>query len=680
MSLKRVLGDEEVDELELYTLVLLDHLCVFSLPPLLKICIKMNPVKIFYFEASKLGLGWALLLKKLNLVSGNPKPIKDYILTDTPQNGISEIRFNVFEACKKYQLKIKKLVDECLPKVDSHSRSIYETGVRKKWQLWLEEIIFQRDLGKYICQNSDLLPSQVILVSRFAYLLKIVGLDSQPPDNIMVIPQPFESSTLKYLFGPVIFSTFQIFTSLIKLLPFQKNEITNEEKSNGRIGVAAAWGFEGSDKKRVDDFFWWRQSKIPSKRLLYMFERPDYQPTVNRISELNNLGIEWVTLNKKNSGTVPHSMVINKSSGVAFNLKMTIFYSALVIRGLFGNKFTSSVVSLVVWQHYKSDKLSNIYKNLRLECLFHLDEAGFEHTNLAARKSGAVRIGIHWSCFMNPHHSTIRCHEVMFVWGSHNLKIILDSDSSSKIILISGCYLTESSYKNEHLKGRKVIQTMKDEGVRYTLTLFDNSLSVPNFYNFFLQWLLEDPNLGLIIKRKGKAWIKFQNSNTKELIQQAIDTGRIYIMDKDASPADAALLTDFAVGVTGVSAIAVAALQGARVLYLDFEHLDKGILKPYTLFHSLGQKRCVFFDPQSIKEAVLEYFNNPESNPGLGDASPILDQLDPFRDGKASQRIGEYTAWYLEGLDQGLSKDKALKTATNKYAEKWGQDKVIKSL
>ena len=94
-----------------------------------------------------------------------------------------------------------------------------------------------------------------------------------------------------------------------------------------------------------------------------MFERPDYQPTVNRISELNNLGIEWVTLNKKNSGTVPHSMVINKSSGVAFNLKMTIFYSALVIRGLFGNKFTSSVVSLVVWQHYKSDKLSNIYKN-----------------------------------------------------------------------------------------------------------------------------------------------------------------------------------------------------------------------------------------------------------------------------------------------------------------------------
>ena len=58
--------------------------------------------------------------------------------------------------------------------------------------------------------------------------------------------------------------------------------------------------------------------------------------------------------------------------------------------------------------------------------------------------------------------------------------------------------------------------------------------------------------------------------------------------------------------------------------------------------------------------------------------SPILDQLDPFRDGKASQRIGEYVAWYLEGLSQNSSKDESLRRATKKYAEKWGADKVIR--
>ena len=92
----------------------------------------------------------------------------------------------------------------------------------------------------------------------------------------------------------------------------------------------------------------------------------------------------------------------------------------------------------------------------------------------------------------------------------------------------------------------------------------------------------------------------------------------------------------------------------------------------------MGPKRCVFYDPESLKEAVLGYFNDPESNPLLGDVSSILDQLDPFRDGKASQRIGEYVTWYIENLSKNLSKDEALRKATKKYAEKWGEDKVIR--
>jgi len=315
-----------------------------------------------------------------------------------------------------------------------------------------------------------------------------------------------------------------------------------------------------------------------------------------------------------------------------------------------------------------------------LSCLFHFEEAGFEHVNIASQKNNLVRIGYHWSCYMNPHLATARCQEVFFVWGNHNLKIFLDSNSNSKIILISGCFLTESSHKRERQKGKEAIQDMKERGSRYTLTLFDNSLPVPNFYYFFLQWLIEDPALGLVIKSKGKAWKSFQSADTKELIQKAFDTGRIYIMDADASPNDAALLTNFAVGITGISAIAIAALKGARVLYLDYERQDQGILKSYTLFHSLGPKRCVFFDPQSMKEALLEYFNNRESNPNLGDASPLLDQLDPFRDGKAGQRIGEFTNWYVESLDKNLNKKEALEIATNKYAEKWGHNKVIRKL
>ena len=81
-----------------------------------------------------------------------------------------------------------------------------------------------------------------------------------------------------------------------------------------------------------------------------------------------------------------------------------------------------------------------------------------------------------------------------------------------------------------------------------------------------------------------------------------------------------------------------------------------------------------------MRQSVLEYIRDPESNPNLGDATPVLDQIDPFRDGKASQRIGEYMRWYIGYRDTGLKRDNALSQATLQYAEKWGEDKVVRGL
>ena len=81
-----------------------------------------------------------------------------------------------------------------------------------------------------------------------------------------------------------------------------------------------------------------------------------------------------------------------------------------------------------------------------------------------------------------------------------------------------------------------------------------------------------------------------------------------------------------------------------------------------------------------MRRAITDYFENTDSNPSLGDATPILDQLDPFRDGKASQRIGEFVSWYLEELNDGLNADNAVRSATDRYANKWGGDKVIRRI
>lgn len=49
-----------------------------------------------------------------------------------------------------------------------------------------------------------------------------------------------------------------------------------------------------------------------------------------------------------------------------------------------------------------------------------------------------------------------------------------------------------------------------------------------------------------------------------------------------------------------------------------------------------------------------------------------MDELDPFRDGRAAQRIGAYLQWLLGGFDAGLDRETVLADAAERYAARWG--------
>jgi hypothetical protein len=661
-------------------LVLLDNLCFLSFFPLLKASLRLRPVEIYYLRATAMGLRIAAWLKTFRIISKAPIKIDDLYLNDTRENAYLINMFKSAKICLKNQDRINKLVDKCIPKYDSYFQQVCAVGVRKEWELWVESILSQLNFARALARKKKIPTHHVVFISHFASIIKVLNIETEISSNIKIYPQPFENKAQLYLWGPVLDNIFQAIRSSLKLLFLFKKEMPVAKKTKPVVGVTAAWGvgIEGSDKSLSDDFFWWRQTKIPPEQLICMFDRRNFQPTQDRLIDLENLRIPSIVLDPKYPGAIPRAGIRHQKFSFVKSLKTCFFYSKLAWRGLLSDGFNRSVFSLVSWQIYKSEKLVPLYKNAHLRAVFHIHEPGLEFVNLAALNSNAMRIGTHWSCMSAPCIATPKCHEVFFVWGEHDLKIILDSGSISKNILISGCILSEKSHKEELEKGREEVQSIKNHGARFILALFDNSFPLPNFYRFFLQWLVDDPTLGLLIKSKGKCWDIIKKDGLECLVEQALKTGRLYVLDPAASPQDAGLLADFSVGTNSVSAIAVAAMQGARVLYLDYDKQDdQEDLKTYATFHSLGPNRCVFYDPESLKKSVLEHINNPESNPCLGDASPILDQLDPFRDGKASQRIGEYVTWYLEGLDQSLSKESAIRNATAKYANKWGAGKVI---
>ena len=80
--------------------------------------------------------------------------------------------------------------------------------------------------------------------------------------------------------------------------------------------------------------------------------------------------------------------------------------------------------------------------------------------------------------------------------------------------------------------------------------------------------------------------------------------------------------------------------------------------------------------------AVDKYRENPESFDELGhiDMMHMIKQKDPFQDGKAAERIGQYLHWLLDAFNKGETREGAMKYANQNYAEMWGSENVYTCL
>ena len=113
------------------------------------------------------------------------------------------------------------------------------------------------------------------------------------------------------------------------------------------------------------------------------------------------------------------------------------------------------------------------------------------------------------------------------------------------------------------------------------------------------------------------------------------------------------------------------ALEGLPTLLIDREGA------PFSKLSELPLGKVVFKDWVTTIRAVMDHFNKPEGIKDFGDWSSIINDLDPFRDGKAAYRIGTYLNWIIQGYNQGLHKETIMFNAAERYKKEWGEDKVI---
>jgi hypothetical protein len=211
----------------------------------------------------------------------------------------------------------------------------------------------------------------------------------------------------------------------------------------------------------------------------------------------------------------------------------------------------------------------------------------------------------------------------------------------------------------------KALRTsLKEQGADFVVGFFDESVQYSRWglisrdrhlheLTALAKAVLEDRSLAVIVKPK-YVWnnpkLLYPNEET---IQAAFRTRRFLVMEKGARrtahfPAEVALACDLCIGhVFATSASLEAALTGTRsVLMLQYGEntlLDAVLSRVDVIYPSID----------AILEATARFRSGDRDAAALGDWSPILTQLEPYRDGKAAQRLRELLeGWALSAHTQ----------------------------
>jgi hypothetical protein len=153
------------------------------------------------------------------------------------------------------------------------------------------------------------------------------------------------------------------------------------------------------------------------------------------------------------------------------------------------------------------------------------------------------------------------------------------------------------------------------------------------------QRVVDDPTLGIIFKSQFRKRSPTIRLAADPVLAAAMATGRVIDLYTGfhrniVLPAEAALAADLTLSqIIGATAALESALTGTRSVLVNFNGVR-------TANDELYARGLVVFDSfESALGAVERYRSGDPQYRSLGDWSPFIHELEPFRDGRSSERL-----------------------------------------
>lgn len=426
------------------------------------------------------------------------------------------------------------------------------------------------------------------------------------------------------------------------------------------------------------DLFFFQQSGLKGEDILLMFNLPSDPLDIDKYKELKQNGIVPIALSSR-ATKISFSSIYNP------HVMATVNRNGLFVKNIENKWMANRRADYNYWRSYWIELFERF--NIKIYTSWFKYDSSHIAVSDAMESLGGITAIYQRSFESLPNPTTTIYVDIEFGFSTTMAKV--EKQNGSNIL-----YHVTTGYPGDHrfamlrVQGKAVRDYLIQNGANYILAYFDeNTIDDPrwyldhvfaqNNYAFFLEKVLEDKGFGLILKPKNPRTLLHRLGPVARLLEEAVGTGRCYIYSDGSvqgsyPPAAAAVAADIAVhdGISAATAGLESALCGVPTVLMDHEGWF------LTKLYELGKDKVVFNDWENLWETYNNYRNSPKNIPGFGDWSPLLDEIDPFRDGKAAQRIGTYLKWLLDGFKSGLNRETVMADAAERYCKQWGYDKI----
>jgi len=456
---------------------------------------------------------------------------------------------------------------------------------------------------------------------------------------------------------------------------------TDQTASDPMVAIEAV-GHPNLDRQELQsDFFFWQQSSLPGSNILATFSIPYAPLNEQGWTDFRKHEISAIALHPA-ATTVPSARVFTPNHPNKQSLKVHFHASGHRAEEMWIREQISNYRQI-------NDYWKDLCSQFNVKVFVTQGKYDGVHCAISAalRSEGGIAAVYQRAFESQPAVGTTIDADIVFGFSPIVASVERLSGSEIPYHVATG-YPADYRFPLLREDANSLRKRLQRNGAEHIIAFFDeNSMGDDRWhtghrytqenYHFLLKKVLDDPWFGLVIKPKIPRTLRSRLGPVAEILKQAEATDRCFVFDDDAlrgiyTPAAAALAADVAVhsDLSATTAALEAALAGVPSLLLD---RDGGSGSP---LYRLKDHPVVFSNLEELWESCrLHWFNQTET-PGFGDWSPMLDEFDPFRDGRAAERMGTYLHWLIEGFRNGHHREEIMADAAQRYCDLWGNDKI----